>query len=183
MREAGLRVETVTEPPSPEGVLDKIETVGRLAALEREAEALEAEVRAHFADLAARRARIARAARALVVLSVQGGRTVVGGAGSSADGILTLAESPTRPRGWRASPMTDEAIVAAAPDAVVMMQNGPEPPRAESIFAPGTAPRPDAGGGAGPAGGHGRPLPPRLRAAHARGRHRPDAGALPGPAA
>ena len=35
--------------------------------------------------------------------------------------------------------MTDEAIVAAAPDAVVMMQNGPEPPRPETIFAPDTA--------------------------------------------
>ncbi|MEI6475275.1 MAG: ABC transporter substrate-binding protein, partial [Planctomycetota bacterium] len=46
LREAGLRVETVAEPPSPEGVLDKIATVGRLAGLEREAEALEAEVRA-----------------------------------------------------------------------------------------------------------------------------------------
>ncbi len=67
LREAGLRVETVTEPPSPEGVLDKIETVGRLAGLEREAETLEAEVRTRFADLAVRRARIARTARAHVV--------------------------------------------------------------------------------------------------------------------
>ncbi|AWV15520.1 hemin ABC transporter substrate-binding protein [Methylobacterium sp. XJLW] len=140
LREAGLRVETVTEPPSPEGVLDKIETVGRLAGLERAAEALEAEVRARFADLAARRARIARPARALVVLSVQGGRTVVGGAGSSADGILTLAGIANAATGLEGfKPMTDEAIVAAAPDAVVMMQNGPEPPKPEGIFAPGTA--------------------------------------------
>ncbi|SDA27368.1 iron complex transport system substrate-binding protein [Methylobacterium sp. UNC378MF] len=140
LREAGLRVETVAEPPSPEGVLDKIATVGRLAGLEREAEALEAEVRARFTDLAARRARIARAARALVVLSIQGGRTVVGGAGSSADGILTLAGIANAAAGLEGfKPMTDEAIVAAAPDAVVMMQNGPEPPKRESIFAPGTA--------------------------------------------
>jgi iron complex transport system substrate-binding protein len=140
LREAGLRVETVTEPPNPEGVLDKIETVGRLAGLEREAEALETEVRARFADLATRRARIARAARALVVLSVQGGRTVVGGTGSSADGILALAGIGNAAAGLEGfKPMTDEAIVAAAPDAVVMMQNGPEPPKSESIFAPGTA--------------------------------------------
>ncbi|MGU3385786.1 hemin ABC transporter substrate-binding protein [Methylobacterium sp. D53M] len=140
LREAGLRVETVTEPPNPEGVLDKIETVGRLAGLEREAEALETEVRARFADLATRRARIARAARALVVLSVQGGRTVVGGTGSSADGILALAGIVNAAAGLEGfKPMTDEAIVAAAPDAVVMMQNGPEPPKSESIFAPGTA--------------------------------------------
>ncbi|MEE7440833.1 ABC transporter substrate-binding protein [Methylobacterium oryzae] len=83
---------------------------------------------------------IARVARALVVLSIQGGRTVVGGTGSSADGILALAGIGNAAAGLEGfKPMTDEAIVAAAPDAVVMMQNGPEPPKPESIFAPGTA--------------------------------------------
>ena len=140
LREAGLRVETVAEPPSPEGVLDKIAAVGRLAGLEREAETLRAEVRARFADLAARRAGIGRPARALVVLSLQGGRTVVGGAASTADGILTLAGVANAAAGLEGfKPMTDEAIVAAAPDAVVMMQNGPEPLTAERVFAPDTA--------------------------------------------
>lgn len=141
LREAGLRVETVAEPPSPEGVLDKIATVGRLADLGREAEALEGAVRARFADLAARRGRIVGpAARALVVLSLQGGRTVVGGAGSTADGILTLAGVANAAAGVAGfKPMSDEAIVAAAPDAVVMMQNGAEPASPEAVFAPGTA--------------------------------------------
>ncbi|MCJ2139793.1 hemin ABC transporter substrate-binding protein [Methylobacterium sp. E-066] len=140
LREAGLRVETVTEPPSPEGVLDKIAVIGRLAGLEHEAEALAAEVRAHFAAVAARRARIDTPARAIVVLSLQGGRTVVGGAGSTADGILTLAGITNAAAGVAGfKPMTDEAIVAAAPDAVVMMQNGPEPPKPETVFAPDTA--------------------------------------------
>ncbi|MCJ2093913.1 ABC transporter substrate-binding protein [Methylobacterium sp. J-072] len=140
LREAGLRVETVTEPPSPEGVLDKIMVIGRLAGLEAEAETLAAEVRAHFAAVAARRARIDTPARAIVVLSLQGGRTVVGGAGSTADGILTLAGITNAAAGVAGfKPMTDEAIVAAAPDAVVMMQNGPEPPKPETVFAPDTA--------------------------------------------
>ncbi|MCJ2126764.1 hemin ABC transporter substrate-binding protein [Methylobacterium sp. J-077] len=140
LREAGLRVETVTEPPSPEGVLDKIAVIGRLVGLEHEAEALAAEVRARFAELAARRARIEKPARAIVVLSLQGGRTVVGGTGSTADGILTLAGITNAAAGVAGfKPMTDEAIVDAAPDAVVMMQNGPEPPKPETVFAPDTA--------------------------------------------
>jgi iron complex transport system substrate-binding protein len=140
LREAGLRVETVTEPPSPEGVLDKIAAIGRLAGLEREAEGLQTEVRAGFADLAARRASIPRPARALVVLSLQGGRTLVGGSGSTADGMLTLAGVANAATGLEGfKPMTDEAIVAAAPDAVVMMQNGPEPLSRDRVFAPDTA--------------------------------------------
>ncbi|WP_050731983.1 ABC transporter substrate-binding protein [Methylobacterium sp. ARG-1] len=140
LREAGLRVETVAEPPSPEGVLDKIAVIGRLAGLTTEADSLAAEVRARFAEVAARRARIGTPARAIVVLSLQGGRTVVGGTGSTADGMLALTGITNAAAGVSGfKPMTDEAIVAAAPDAVVMMQNGPEPPRPETIFAPDTA--------------------------------------------
>jgi iron complex transport system substrate-binding protein len=140
LREAGLRVETVAEPPSPEGVLDKIAVIGRLADLEPSAVALAAEVRGRFAEVAARRARIEKPARAIVVLSLQGGRTVVGGTGSTADGMLALAGITNAAAGVAGfKPMTDEAIVAAAPDAVVMMQNGPEPAKPETIFAPDTA--------------------------------------------
>jgi iron complex transport system substrate-binding protein len=140
LREAGLRVETVAEPPSPEGVLDKIAVIGRLADLEPAAVALAAEVRGRFAEVAARRARIEKPARAIVVLSLQGGRTVVGGTGSTADGMLALAGITNAAAGVAGfKPMTDEAIVAAAPDAVVMMQNGPEPAKPETIFAPDTA--------------------------------------------
>ncbi|MCJ2130790.1 hemin ABC transporter substrate-binding protein [Methylobacterium sp. E-045] len=140
VREAGVPVSIVKEPPTPEGVLDKIATVGRLAGLDREAAALAGEVRAQFAGLSAQRARITRPARALVVLSVANGRVMVGGRNSTADGILALAgveNAATGIEGFK--PMTDEAIVAAAPDAVVMMQNGAEAPNPETTFAPGTA--------------------------------------------
>lgn len=151
LREAGLRVETVTEPPNPEGVLDKIAVIGRLAGLDQEAGSLAAEVRARFAEVAARRARIETPARAIVVLSLQGGRTVVGGTGSTADGMLVLAGITNAAAGVAGfKPMTDEAIVAAAPDAVVMMQNGPEPPKPETVFAP------DSALGRTPAGAQGR---------------------------
>ncbi|NEU12390.1 ABC transporter substrate-binding protein [Methylobacterium sp. BTF04] len=140
IREAGVRVEMVKEPPTPDGVLDKIALVGRLSGSEREAEALAAEVRAHFADLAAQRARIARPARAMVVLSLQGGRTMVGGLDTTADGILKLAGVENAAAGLQGfKPMTDEAIVAATPDTVVMMRTGAEPPTAEAVFAPETA--------------------------------------------
>lgn len=140
VREAGVRIEMIKEPPSPEGVLDKIAAIGRLVGLEREAGKLADDVRSRFADLAAWRARITRPASAILVLSVQGGRTMVGGANSTADGILKLAGIANAASGLDGfKPMTDEAIVAAAPDAVVMMRNGPEAPTPETVFAPDTA--------------------------------------------
>ncbi len=140
VRDAGVRVVMVKEPPTPDGVLDKIAAIGRVVGLESEADALSRAVASHFADLAALRARIAKPAKAILVLSLQGGRTLVGGANTTADGMLSLAgvvNAASSLEGFK--PITDEAIVAAAPDAVVMMQNGPEPARPEAVFAPDTA--------------------------------------------
>lgn len=140
LREAGIPVSLVQEPPTPEGVLDKIATVGRLAALDGPAEALSREVGAGFAELARQRARISRRARALLVLSLANGRVMVGGRNSSADGMLALAGVENAAGGLEGfKPIGDEAIVAAAPEAVVMMRNGPDAPGPEAVFASGTA--------------------------------------------
>ncbi|MET7241860.1 ABC transporter substrate-binding protein [Methylobacterium sp. EM32] len=140
VREAGVPVSIVKEPPTPEGVLDKILTIGNLAGLAPAAERLAAKVGARFAELAQRRARLDRRARALIILSVANGRIMVGGRDSSADGILALAGIDNAATGFDGyKPITDEAILAAAPDAVVMMQNGAEAPSPDTVFAPGTA--------------------------------------------
>ncbi len=140
LREAGVPVETIREPPTAEGVRDKIATIGRLAGLDAPAEALSREVEARFATLARQRARVARPARALVVLSQTGGRLMAGGRGSTADGILALAGLVNAADGLEGfKPITDEALVAAAPDAVVMMITEGRSPDPATVFAPGTA--------------------------------------------
>ncbi|KAB1079809.1 heme/hemin ABC transporter substrate-binding protein [Methylobacterium soli] len=140
VREAGVPVTLVKEPPTPEGVLDKIVTVGRLAGLDRQAAELAEAVGAQFAGLSRQRARITRPMKALVVLSLANGRVLVGGRTSTADGILALAGVDNAAAGIEGfKPITDEAILAAAPDAVVLMRNGAEAPSPEATFAPGTA--------------------------------------------
>ncbi|KQT89752.1 hemin ABC transporter substrate-binding protein [Methylobacterium sp. Leaf469] len=140
LREAGVPVETIREPSTAEGVLDKIATVGRLAGLEAPAETLSRAVAARFATLAGQRARVTRPARALVVLSQTGGRVMVGGRGSTADGILALAGLVNAAEGIEGfKPITDEAIVGAAPDAVIMMVTEGRTPTPEGVFANGTA--------------------------------------------
>jgi iron complex transport system substrate-binding protein len=135
-REAGVPVVTVAETPDEAGVLDRIAKVGQHAGLESEAAALAERVRADFAALSAERARIARPVKALVVLSLQNGRVLAGGRASTADGILALAGARNAAAGVEGfKPLGDEAIVAAAPDAVVMMRTGHGATTAETVFA------------------------------------------------
>ncbi|MFE1597248.1 heme/hemin ABC transporter substrate-binding protein [Methylobacterium sp. ID0610] len=136
VREAGIPVVSVAEAPTEAGVIERILAVGRSAGLEREAAALAAEVRADFAALAEERRRIRQPARALVVLSLQNGRVMAGGRNSTADGILTLAGAANAAAGIEGfKPMGDEAVIAAAPDAVVMMRTGHGAATPESVFA------------------------------------------------
>lgn len=143
IREAGIPVELVAEPPNAPGVLDKITLVGRLVGLEAQAAELHRSVAAAFADLEARRAtvarKLARPARALVILSTANGRVMVGGRESTADGILALAGIRNAAEGLTGfKPIAEEAIVAAAPDLVVMMSNDGHALDAGTVFAPGS---------------------------------------------
>lgn len=131
VREAGVPLAMVPEDPTEAGVLARITTVAAAVGREAEGEALAAEARRGFAELTALRARIRRPARALFILSLQNGRTMVGGRNTSADGMLKLAGAENVAgiiEGYK--PMTDEAVIAAMPEVVVMMRHGPggEPP-------------------------------------------------------
>jgi iron complex transport system substrate-binding protein len=130
----------VREPPSAEGVLDKIMLVGRLAGLQAQADARRQAVAARFATLGQARGQVEHPIRALVVLSLTNGRVMVGGRNSTADGILALAGIRNAADGIEGfKPITDEAIVSAAPDLVVMMASDGNPPTPEAVFARGTA--------------------------------------------
>ncbi|APF39550.1 ABC-type hemin transport system, periplasmic component [Chelatococcus sambhunathii] len=137
IKETGVPFTQLPDEPTPEGIVGKIETVGRLTGTEAKADVLAAEVRRSFADLAATRERIEKPVKALFVLAMQNGRPLVGGHATSADAILRLAGAENAAgaiEGFK--PMTDEAIIAAAPDVIVMMANGGHAAgRAEEVFA------------------------------------------------
>lgn len=140
IREAGIPVAIIAERHTAEGVLEKIRSVGHQVGLEAEAEVLSRAVGTSFAALGERRARIARPARALVVLSLANGRVMAGGRDSTADGILALAglrNAAERLTGFK--PISDEAIIAAAPEVVIVMSNGGHALTADTVFAEGTA--------------------------------------------
>ncbi|WP_411901691.1 heme/hemin ABC transporter substrate-binding protein [Methylorubrum thiocyanatum] len=140
IREAGIPVAIIAERHTAEGVLEKIRSVGHQVGLEAEAEVLSRAVGTSFAALGERRARIARPARALVVLSLANGRVMAGGRDSTADGILALAGLRNAAEGLTGfKPISDEAIIAAAPEVVIVMSNGGHALTADTVFGEGTA--------------------------------------------
>ena len=101
------------------GVMARIAAVA--GALHLDGSALEAAVAADFAALAQARATV-EPVRAMFILSAAGGRVLASGQDTAADGIFRLAGVENAITGFAGyQPLTDEAIIAAAPDAIVMM--------------------------------------------------------------
>lgn len=141
---AGVRVDRVREDFTPEGVAARVRMIGALLGREAEAQALAGEVEAGFADLAIMREALRDDVRAgggepvrvLFVLSFQNGRAMVGGSGTSADAAITLAggvNAAADVAGFK--PITDEAIVAAAPDVVLSIDRAGHAIDPQALFA------------------------------------------------
>lgn len=104
------------------GVLARIRGVAEALDIDEGGEALAAEVAARFDALAQARDAIDTPPSAMFILSAQGGRIMASGENTAAAGILALAgveNAVTGFEGYRL--LTDEAVAAAAPDAIIMM--------------------------------------------------------------
>jgi len=126
VEQAGVPIVRIPEEPSPAGIAKRVEIVAQAVDAAAEGAALAAEIAEGFATLTAAREKVTRPTRALFVLSLQNGRPLVGGKGTTADAMLALAGATNVAEGlsgWK--PLSDEGLIAAAPEAVVMMAHGP----------------------------------------------------------
>jgi iron complex transport system substrate-binding protein len=134
--EAGVKVERISEDLSEKGVVERIRAIGRVVGAEAKAEELAASVEHDFATLGRQREAIGARKRVLFVLSLQNGRAIVGGKGSSADAIIGYAgavNAADAVEGYK--PVTDEGIISAAPDVVLMMKRGNHAASPAEVFA------------------------------------------------
>lgn len=124
IKESGVRAVQIDDASTPDGVAAKIEAIGNVVGATEPARRLAAQTRARFDELATLRDALKDKRRVLFVLSLQNGRVLVGGRNTQANAIIQLSGGvnvASEIEGYK--PMTDEAIVAAAPDAVVMMRH------------------------------------------------------------
>ncbi len=124
---ARIPLETVPETFDAAGIIAKIKSVGAFLGVADKAEALAATVKADLdaavADTAKRPA--SERKRVLFILSMQGGKIMASGSGTAADAIISLSGTVNATgdfKGYKA--LTDEAIIEAKPDVVLMMTRG-----------------------------------------------------------
>lgn len=124
LKESGTPITMIPEALTPEAVVAKIAAIGKAAGAAEPAQQLAASVKTRFDELDRLRTGLPKQKRVLFVLSLQNGRTMVGGRTTTADAIIALAggvNAASAVEGFK--PMTDEAIITAGPDVVLMMRH------------------------------------------------------------
>lgn len=105
------------------GILEKIRIIGAATDTQQQAACLEKAVERDLASLSALRSGIGKPARAMFIMSFINGRPMVAGRGTAADGIMKMSGAVNvfgEFEGYKI--VNDEAVVAAAPEAVLAMQ-------------------------------------------------------------
>ncbi len=144
---ASVPMVMVGDEYSGDGILRKIELIAKTMHLEERGQCLANRVRRDLKSLAQWRAGINRPVRVVFVMSFVNGRAMVAGRKTAADGIIRMAGATNAVDQFEGyKQLEDEAVVAAQPDAVlVMVRGGADPLTANEVFAhPGFALTPAA---------------------------------------
>ncbi|WCR15827.1 heme/hemin ABC transporter substrate-binding protein [Paracoccus seriniphilus] len=124
LRDSGIPYETIPGGTDADGLAAKIEAVAEALGVPEAASEPVAKLRADL-QAAAEVAQRQDPARVMFILSVQGGRIMASGTGTEADAMINLAGAINAIDAFEGyKPVTDEAILAAAPDVILMMLRG-----------------------------------------------------------
>ena len=122
LQAGGIPFVVMPNSPSAQGVSDKISAVAAALGREEAGAMLSAQVTAGFAEAKARADAVTEPQTVLFVLTLQAGPIMAGGEETSAAGIIELAGGVNAATGFSGyKPITDEAVIAAAPDVILMM--------------------------------------------------------------
>ncbi|GHC63361.1 heme/hemin ABC transporter substrate-binding protein [Neogemmobacter tilapiae] len=137
LQAAGVKFVQTAPDEGIENIAAKITTIA--AALGEEAKGAELVAKV-TADLAAVQAEAAAVEgprkRVVVILAVQGGKIMAAGQDTTGELMLALSGAENALQGFSGyKPVTDEAMLAAAPDVILMMDRGPETMSNADLFA------------------------------------------------
>ncbi len=122
LEKARVPLVVIPERFDSQGIVDKINAVGNAIGEPQKAQAFAARV---AGDLEAARmltADVVDRKKVLFILSLQGGKVLASGTGSAANGIIELAGGQNAITGFAGyKQLTDEAVIEAQPDVVLMM--------------------------------------------------------------
>ncbi|TPL90872.1 hemin ABC transporter substrate-binding protein [Mesorhizobium sp. B2-3-13] len=125
----------VPEQYNHEGILQKVRIVGKALGVEAKAEVLAKALDAKLTAAKKQTESIKERKRVLFVLSVQGGKIMAAGSDTAANGMVKLAGGVNAVEGFSGyKQMSDEAIVTARPDVILMMSNAGPPVSGDEVF-------------------------------------------------
>lgn len=144
LKKASVPFIEVPENFDHQGILDRIRIVGKALGADAKANALVAETDAKLKAVENQVASVKERKRILFILSAQGGKILASGSDTAANGIIALAGGVNAVDGYTGyKQLSDEAIVTAAPDVILMMRRGgPETSDAEVLGNPAVAQTP-----------------------------------------
>ncbi|MGX9571899.1 heme/hemin ABC transporter substrate-binding protein [Mesorhizobium sp. f-mel] len=126
----------VPERYDHEGILEKIRIVGKALGVDAKADALAAEIDAKLKAAEEQTASINDRKRVLFVLSMQGGKILASGSDTAADGIIKLSGGVNAVDGFSGyKQLSDEAVITARPDVILMMNNAGPAASDDELFA------------------------------------------------
>jgi iron complex transport system substrate-binding protein len=137
LESASVPIVIIPEKHSPENIVAKIRLIADILGESEKGNAMADGLAARFAALDAAIARIPQDERkkAVFLMSLAGGKPMAAGHTTSADSMIRLAggiNPMASVEGYK--PASDEALIAAAPDVVVMMTGQSGPPKPEVVF-------------------------------------------------
>jgi iron complex transport system substrate-binding protein len=126
----------VPERYDHQGILEKIRIVGKALGADAKADALAAEIDAKLKAAEKQTSSIKDRKRVLFVLSMQGGKILASGSETAADGIIKLSGGVNAVDGFSGyKQLSDEAVITARPDVILMMNNAGPAASDDELFA------------------------------------------------
>ncbi len=126
----------VPERYDHEGILEKIRIVGKALGADAKAAALAAEIDVKLKAAEKQTASIKDRKRVLFVLSMRGGKILASGSNTAADGIIRLSGGVNAVDGYSGyKQLSDEAVITARPDVILMMNNAGPGVSDDELFA------------------------------------------------
>lgn len=125
LESAGVPFVSVPESFDADGIADKVRRVGVALGVEEKAKTLEQKIRSDLADAEQATGERKEQHKVMFILSMQGGRILASGRGTAANGIITMAGAKNAFADFEGyKQLNDEAVIAAAPDIILMMDRG-----------------------------------------------------------
>ncbi|EKF59581.1 ABC transporter substrate binding protein (hemin) [Agrobacterium albertimagni AOL15] len=136
LKASGLDFVSIPSPPETSAIPDKIRAIGQAIGRAEKAEALATSVEASLKAIEDKvKTATGPKKKVLFALSLANGRVMAAGSESSADAMIRLAggeNAVSTISGYK--PLTDEAVIAAAPDVILVMSGGAQHLTAEKAF-------------------------------------------------